>query len=94
MTMRGRGRPKREFATHEVRATFAAGPYDGARAKLDTLDWLKLFFRPKERTVHAYLHQGDGLYLWSPVLSAGMSRSYDETFARWSEHDTVRMLKR
>lgn len=65
-----------------MRVEFFGGPISGQYGASEALDHVKVFFDERGKLVNLYVHQGDGVYLWSPVASKALSDKYDESAAK------------
>jgi hypothetical protein len=79
----GEWRPFRAFAKTTVSIRFRGGPWRDGRAEVDSLDPIKIIFDPPIRQVYAYIHQSDGVYLYSKDSSRELSADYDAAYQKW-----------
>lgn len=78
-------RRHREFVSGRIKITLRGAPWGGGKASVDSLDPLKLVFSGNERRVHAFVHQMDGEYLYSRLLSDEFSADYDKSKNQWGQ---------
>jgi hypothetical protein len=81
----GAWRPYRDWSKTTVNIRFRGGPWADGQTQTDSLDPIKVVFDPPKRAVYAYVHQSDGVYLYSAAVSAELTEDYDASLKKWGD---------
>jgi hypothetical protein len=72
----------------QIRVRFLGGPMHGHLGLTETLDKCKVFFDERQKQVLLYVRENTVVdYLFSPLLSKGLTEKYDEAFAKWGTNN-------
>jgi hypothetical protein len=71
-----------------VKIRMLGGPLHGQQGVTGNLDKCKVFFDERQKQVLLYVRERDITeYLFSPLMSKGLTEKYDEAFAKWGTNN-------